>query len=99
MTKIAVTTQYTPAEPEIEIAAIRNLVATVERVQQHERVEEFVALFRGVQSGPPEPASNCSVAKRSQTSPHRCYPVGPLRATAPVTRSNTCSSYVPMSPP
>ena len=46
MTEITVTTQYTPAEPEIEIAAIRDLVATVERVQQHELVEEFVALFR-----------------------------------------------------
>ena len=46
MTEITVTTQYTPAEPAIAIAAIRDLVATVERVQQHELVEEFVALFR-----------------------------------------------------
>ena len=46
MTEIAVSTRYMPADPETEIAAIHDLVATVERVQQHELVEEFVALFR-----------------------------------------------------
>ena len=39
-------TRYAPTDLEDEIAAIRELVASVERVQQRELVDEFVALFR-----------------------------------------------------
>lgn len=37
---------YLPIDHEEEIAAIRELVATVEHVQQRELVDDFVALFR-----------------------------------------------------
>jgi uncharacterized protein (TIGR02246 family) len=40
------TSPYLPLNHEEEIAAIRELVATVEHVQQRELVDEFVALFR-----------------------------------------------------
>jgi uncharacterized protein (TIGR02246 family) len=39
-------TTYLPSDQEAELVAIRELVATVERVQQHELVDDFVALFR-----------------------------------------------------
>ncbi|WP_448317186.1 SgcJ/EcaC family oxidoreductase [Streptomyces sp. CO7] len=45
MTSFAHDTSRLPADPEGETAALRALVATVERVQQEELVEEFVALF------------------------------------------------------
>ncbi|WP_431949592.1 SgcJ/EcaC family oxidoreductase [Nocardia lijiangensis] len=35
-----------PVDADVEIEAIRQIVATVEHVQQHELVAEFVALFR-----------------------------------------------------
>ncbi|MFF0529645.1 SgcJ/EcaC family oxidoreductase [Nocardia amikacinitolerans] len=35
-----------PIDAEVEVAAIREIVATVEHAQQHELVDEFVALFR-----------------------------------------------------
>jgi uncharacterized protein (TIGR02246 family) len=40
------TLQYVPNDHETELAALRDLVATVERVQQTEDVAGFVALFR-----------------------------------------------------
>ena len=40
------TIKTTSATHEDEIAELRDLVAEVERVQQHELVDEFVALFR-----------------------------------------------------
>lgn len=40
------TVHYLPTDQETELAAIRGLVATVERVQQQELVDEFVSLFR-----------------------------------------------------
>jgi hypothetical protein len=40
------TFQYEPVDHADEISAIRELVATVERVQQQELVDEFVELFR-----------------------------------------------------
>ena len=46
MTQGTDVTRYAPTDLEDEIAAIRELVATVERVQQRELVDEFVALFR-----------------------------------------------------
>ena len=41
------TIQTTSATHENEIAELRELVAEVERAQQHELVDEFVGLFRG----------------------------------------------------
>jgi uncharacterized protein (TIGR02246 family) len=38
--------QYAPSAQETELNAIQGLVATVERVQQQELVDEFVSLFR-----------------------------------------------------
>jgi uncharacterized protein (TIGR02246 family) len=46
MTIIDNTAQHLPNDPNTELAAIRDLVATVERVQQQELVDDFVALFR-----------------------------------------------------
>lgn len=40
------TPQYAPDDQEAELDAIRDLVATVERVQREELVDEFVSLFR-----------------------------------------------------
>jgi uncharacterized protein (TIGR02246 family) len=40
------TSQYVPEDQETELEAIRDLVATVGRVQQQELVDEFVSLFR-----------------------------------------------------
>ena len=99
MTEITVTTQYTPAEPAIAIAAIRDLVATVERVQQHELVEEFVALFRSDAIWTTGAGKQLLGRDAIADFTAQVLPVGPLRATAPLTRWNTCSSSVPMSPP
>jgi uncharacterized protein (TIGR02246 family) len=46
MTTSRATRQYLPNDPETELAAIHDLVATIERVQRHELVDEFVSLFR-----------------------------------------------------
>jgi uncharacterized protein (TIGR02246 family) len=46
MTETIDTTPHAPTNREAEIAAIHDLVATVESVQQRELVDEFVALFR-----------------------------------------------------
>lgn len=46
MTSSVNDTSRLPADLEAETAALRALVATVERVQREELVDEFVALFR-----------------------------------------------------
>jgi uncharacterized protein (TIGR02246 family) len=46
MTQPVATATYAPADHDAEIAAIHQLVADVERVQQLELVDEFVAMFR-----------------------------------------------------
>lgn len=40
------TSQYVPHDQETELKAIQDLVATVERVQRQELVDEFISLFR-----------------------------------------------------
>jgi uncharacterized protein (TIGR02246 family) len=46
MTTSADPAHHAPADPEAELSAIHDLVATIERVQRDERVDEFVSLFR-----------------------------------------------------
>ncbi|MEU6158625.1 hypothetical protein [Streptomyces sp. NPDC047130] len=46
MTSSAHDTHRLPADPDAATAALRALVATVERVQRDQLVDEFVALFR-----------------------------------------------------
>jgi uncharacterized protein (TIGR02246 family) len=46
MTTRRTTSQYVPDDLETELEAIQALVATVERVQRQELVDEFVSLFR-----------------------------------------------------
>ena len=46
VTTVEIPSQYVPDDQETELGAIRALVATVERVQQQELVDEFVFLFR-----------------------------------------------------
>jgi uncharacterized protein (TIGR02246 family) len=46
MTMIEDTVQYLPNDQVDELAAIRDLVATIARAQQQELVDDFVALFR-----------------------------------------------------